>query len=94
MVNLKRAKKRIEELQRYVDLTESYTVNSFETAVIKEYAILGSVVKVAEKMNEKGFRMGERRVEPKDISAIVKSKPRDELHQIVRKYLKSKVRRL
>lgn len=44
-MNLERAKKKILYLQRYVDLTEAYTVNSFEKAVIKEYAIYGSVTK-------------------------------------------------
>lgn len=94
MLNLERAKKKILNLQRYVDLTETYTVNSFETAVIKEYAIYGSVTKVRDKLNESGYRIGERKIESNDVSKIIRSKPTDELHAIVRKFFKNKVRKM
>ncbi|WP_338754866.1 hypothetical protein [Bacillus sp. FJAT-52991] len=73
------AKQKIDSLQQYVNLVESYKTDTLEKLVIKEYAYTGSVVKVAEKLNELGHE-----VEPKDISFILKAKPIDELHKIVR----------
>ncbi|MEH7347216.1 hypothetical protein V7122_25650 [Bacillus sp. JJ1532] len=84
-MNLQLAKKRIAELQNFVDLTESYESNTFEQHVIKEYAIAGSMQKVKWKMKELGHD-----VDMKVISEIIKGKPNDELHKIVREFHKAK----
>ncbi|MBU8877957.1 hypothetical protein BGM26_02985 [Bacillus sp. FJAT-29790] len=94
-MNIELAKKRISELQNYVDLTETYVADCFEKHIIKEYAITGSVVKVAEKMNELGFKIGERKVESNDVSAVINTNPSkndDELHRIVRRLYRNKLK--
>ncbi|MBY0120920.1 hypothetical protein [Bacillus sp. S/N-304-OC-R1] len=96
-MNIELAKRRILELQNYVDLTESYVADSFEKHVIKEYAITGSVVKVVEKLNELGFKIDESKVESKDVSAVINTNPSksdDELHRIVRKFYRRKIKKL
>lgn len=71
-MNIERAKKRIAKLQRYIDLTESYKTYDFETYVIKEYAITGSLYKVVDKMNELGFKINGKSVDKDDVVAVIK----------------------
>lgn len=44
-------------------------------------------------MNELGYRIGNRKVESNDVSAVIKSKPIDPLHEIVQKFFKQSVKR-
>lgn len=93
---MKLAKRRISELQHFVDLTESYVTDSFQTYVIKEYANTGSIKEVVDRMNKLGFKNGERSIESSDITAIINSNPSkkdDELHRIVRKFYRKKIKR-
>lgn len=91
-MNLKQAKQTIEKLQHFVNLTKAYEANSFETNCIKEYAIHGNVATVAKIMNELEFRIGNRKVESNDVSEVIKSKPKDQLHEFVHKYFKQNVK--
>jgi hypothetical protein len=84
-LTLEKAKEQIAELQRFIKLVESYNPDSFETTVIYEYAIQGSVARVASKLNEQGQRINGRKLTSNDISAIIVQKPFDELHEIIRR---------
>jgi hypothetical protein len=79
------AKRKIETLQMFVDLVEGYRPETIEQKVLKEYAYLGNIVKVAEKVNSMGYSIDERPYEGTDISNIIKGKGNDELHKYIRK---------
>lgn len=80
-------KGRIEKLQIFVDLVEGYRPETIEQKILKEYAYLGSVVKVAEKVNVMGYSIEGRPYEGTDITNIIKGKGKgnDELHKLIRK---------
>ena len=92
MKNLKtvdQAKKEIEILQGFVDLVESFRPETLEEQIIKEYAYIGSIEKVAIKVNEMGYLYDGRAFEKEDISNIIKSKPTNDLHKLIKSgYLK------
>ena len=77
-------KAEIKRIEDFVELAENYQADTFEKKVIKEYAYIGSVTNVAKKMNDLGHRIDGRKLDSNDISAIIKSKPIDDLHRIVR----------
>lgn len=95
MKNLKtvdQAKDEIEKLQGFIDLVESFHPETLEEQIIKEYAYIGSVEKVADKVNEMGYSNGSRPFEKEDISNIIKSKPTGELHKLIRSGFLKKTR--
>ena len=77
--------KEIAEQHRIITIIESYLPQSIEERIIHEYAIEGSVTNVAKKLNEEGLRIEGRKYIPNDITHVITQKPRDELHQIVKK---------
>ncbi|MFO1442794.1 hypothetical protein KDN24_06145 [Bacillus sp. Bva_UNVM-123] len=94
-MNIELAKKRIAELQYFVDLTESYQPRTLNEIIIKEYAITGSIEKTTNKLNELGYKIDDRNYETRDVSAVINSNPRksdDELHRIVRKFYRKKIK--
>lgn len=94
-MKIEEAKNTISKLQEFVDLTENFSPVTFEEHVIKEYAILGNVSKVASKLNELGFRIKDRKVISNDVSEVIRKKPTegDKLHQYVLKFHKNNIRK-
>jgi len=87
MRNLKtvdQAKEKIARLQIYVDLVENFQPKNLEEQILKEYAYLGSIVKVADKVNELGFLLNGSPIEKEDVSAIIRSKGTSDLHKVLR----------
>ncbi|WP_416826106.1 hypothetical protein [Ectobacillus polymachus] len=80
-----KAKEKIKELQIFVSLAESYIADSPEKIAIKEYAHVGNVKKVADKLNDLGYRLGNRKYISKDVTEIIEKEPTDEFHAIVKK---------
>jgi hypothetical protein len=80
LITFDRAKKEIERLQHYVDVIESYPIDTTEDLVIREYAITNSIVKVTEKLN----------LEREYVTSIIKGRSRDELHKLVKSGYMSK----
>ena len=80
-----RAKTEIEKLQHFVDLAESYQPKTIQQMAIYEYAYLGSIKKVAEKLNDSGCRIEGREVKPTDIANFIKGRPKDELHTFLKR---------
>jgi len=76
-MKLEQARQTIEKLQHFVELTEGYVADTFETKCIKEYAIHGNVSTVAKIMNDLGYKIGNRKVDSNDVSTVIKSKPSD-----------------
>lgn len=83
------AKDKIQRLQHYVDLVEDFQPKNLEEHVLKEYAELGNIVKVTEKLNRLGFRLNDSEIETKDISTILRKRGANDLHKVLRTlYLK------
>lgn len=81
-------KKEIKRLQDFVRLVENYDASTIEKKVIKEYAYLGSIEKVASKMNkEHGLT-----IDSTYVSQFIKSKPQDELHKLIKSHYLLKTR--
>ncbi|MCL6571715.1 MAG: hypothetical protein K6T88_08510 [Bacillus sp. (in: Bacteria)] len=86
-MKIEEAKKNIKELENYIQLIESYQVSNFEQESVFLYVQMESVRKVAEEMNKKGYKVGNRKVISKDISDVIRSKPVDELQVMAKKLL-------
>jgi tetrahydromethanopterin S-methyltransferase subunit G len=84
-VQIEEAKKRIEELNRYIEMVESYHPTSYEQNVFKLYVLMESVNKVAEELNKLGYKVGNRKVIGKDVSDLIRTKPTDGMHTLARK---------
>jgi hypothetical protein len=84
-MKLAEAKEEIIKLQEYVDTAEKYKPNSFESHCIMYYAILGNVNEVAKAVNQKGYTVGNRKVNSSDVSSVLKGDSKDKLHGIVKK---------
>lgn len=93
-VNLVQAKQTVKDLNNFIKLTEECIPDSIEKKAIKEYAIYGSVSKVAKIFNYSGIMIKNKKVKPTDISNIILSKPYlNELHMIVQEIFKSNKRK-
>ncbi len=77
-----------EEISRQleiIEMIETYKPRTLNDRILLEYAIEGSVSSVATKLNEEGLRIDGRKYISNDISDVIKQKPVDEFHQMVRK---------
>ncbi len=72
------AKKEIKELQDFVFLVENYEVTKVEQKILKEYAYVGSMVKVVENINKE---FGPDTIDKTIVSNLLQSKTQDELHK-------------
>ncbi|PUB08347.1 hypothetical protein [Paenisporosarcina sp. OV554] len=72
------AKKEIKELQDFVFLVENYEVTTVEQKILKEYAYVGSMVKVVENINKE---FGPDTIDKTFVSNLLQIKPQDELHK-------------
>lgn len=79
-----KAKERAHRLQTYIYLAETFKASSVEEQIIQQYAFLGSLSKVAEKMKELNYE-----VEVDDVRNAIQSRSKSELHKIIRQgYMK------
>ena len=60
MLTVEQAKKKIEELQFFVDVAESYIPETIEQHVIKQYAFTSSWKAVVENLSALGFEYNNR----------------------------------
>ncbi|MGE6259693.1 hypothetical protein ACQKCU_17680 [Heyndrickxia sporothermodurans] len=58
-MNLERAKRILNEMEQYIQFTESYITRDFDTLIIKEYAVVGGIRLIVEKLNDLGYGIGE-----------------------------------
>ncbi|MGY3717169.1 hypothetical protein ACWE42_16785 [Sutcliffiella cohnii] len=90
---IEEAKKQIEMIEEYIRKIESYEPTTMEQKAIYRYVQLESVTKVVKELNEEGYRIGKRKLNTVDISEVIKSKPKDDMHEMARKmYLRNKKR--
>ncbi|AQQ55232.1 hypothetical protein [Planococcus lenghuensis] len=87
------AKKEIQFLQQFVQLTEEHEEDTLEKRVVKLYATHGSIKTVADVLNMERENQLEP-IEPSFIRDIIQSKPSDSLHQLIRAYYLKKTRHM
>jgi hypothetical protein len=88
---LEQAKKGLQVYLDYINLIEQYEPTNFVHCVIKEYALEGNIIRTADILNRRGFRIENRAIEPQDITQVIISTPDhdDALHKEIRRlYLK------
>ena len=88
---LEQTKKDLQVYLDYINLIEQYEPTNFVQRVIKEYAHEGNIVRTADILNQHGFRIENRTIEPQDITQVIISTPAtdDALHTEIRRlYLK------
>jgi phosphopantetheine adenylyltransferase len=92
-VLIEEAKKRIKYLEDYIKKIENYKPTTMEEEAVYLYVQLESVTKVARELNEKDYRVGNRKLNTVDISDIIRSKPKDEIHEMAKKmFIRNKKR--
>lgn len=102
-MKISEAQKRIKEYQEYLQSYKDYKPNALKEHAIKLYAELEHVGKIANKLNEMGFRVegkkegSQVKLTSNDVTAMIDTTPDqdDTLHIIVRKALnknRSKIR--
>lgn len=90
-LNLESRKKWIAEQQHIVDVIEAYSPITLEQRIVHIYAVEGSVTIVANRINEDGHKIGNRKYTSNDISDLLMRKPEDELHKIAKnQFLRNK----
>lgn len=77
---------KMQEVDDYVLLAESYEAVTLEQKIIKYYAIFGTLNDVADKLNTEGLKFNDRKWQSKDVSNFIqKQKPIDSLHEKLQK---------
>lgn len=80
LITVQKAKDEIQRLQTYIDMVEGYNADTLEKMIIKGYAQTNSIVKVVDILANQGIS-----IEKKDVLDAIKSKPKDELHRLIRR---------
>lgn len=92
-MRIEEAKEKIKRLEGFIQTVESYQPQTFEQEAIKCYVLLENVREVANELNEKGYRIGNRKVEGKDVSDIIRLKPADPMHELAKRFFKTNKKR-
>ncbi len=80
------ARERIKKLEEFIVMVEDYQAETYEQKVFKLYVLRENVTKITKELNEQGYRIGKRKLNTKDISDLIRSKPSlDEMHEMARK---------
>ncbi|MBN8194200.1 MULTISPECIES: hypothetical protein [Bacillaceae] len=85
LITVKKAEEEITRLQEYIDLVESYEVNSLDSWIIKEYATTNSMKEIIKKGTAAG--MIQQNGEPVDHSyvvSVINGKASDKLHRLIK----------
>lgn len=78
-------KEAIRKIEDFVKVAESYPEDIPEQKAIKYYAHCGRVVEVANRLNEEGYRVGNRKWTSNDVSDIIDQPSKDDFLKILRK---------
>ena len=92
LISVPKAKNELKWLQSYIEMVESYEADSLDKWIIKEYAYTSSMKEVVNRANAKGFTINGGPVDRNFVHAVINSKPKDELHKILRSGYLLKVR--
>lgn len=78
------AKKEIESLRLFIQLTEEYPEASVQERVIKLYAYIGSIKTVVAEINIEREKQNLLPIDNTFVTEIIQSKPKDPLHKLLR----------
>lgn len=87
------AKKEKVMLEKYIYLVDNYNVNNINQWIIKQYALTNSISNVIKNARLEGNEKISHEITREKILEILNSKPIDELHSIIIKGYKRKIRR-
>ncbi|RDI40909.1 hypothetical protein [Falsibacillus pallidus] len=92
LIKVQKAKDEIKRLQHYINLVESYEVNSLERWIIKEYAYTNSIIEVVRRANIQKLTYEGLPLDKKFATAVLKAKATDELHLIMQRGYKHRIK--
>lgn len=92
-MSIDEAKKKIAELEQFIQLVEQYESVTFEQHVVHLYVIHENVTTVMGILNERGYRVGKRKILTTDISDILRAWPTDTMHELAGKLFRTNKRR-
>lgn len=94
MMTYARAKREIQSLQNYLDLIDHFEIHSIEDFIIHKYAIHNSISKVIKEIrkNDHSSFSNHSEVTPDFVKKVILSKPKNELHSMINRYYKKKIR--
>jgi len=84
LITVEKAQKEVERLKNYLTLVEKYETDTMERWIIKQYAITNSIKQIVIRAREQGFTLNGKEIERNYITEVIKSKPKDELHKILK----------
>lgn len=89
-----KAKEHIAILTTYVDLVDNYNVETVENAIIHLYAMHSSISKVIKNIKNQtySFEFDSNVITHDFVRQVILSKPNDELHSIIQKIFKKKIK--
>lgn len=82
---IEEAKEKIKQLEQYIKIVENYRPETMEQEAAYLYIQLESVTKVMKELNDKGYRIGKRKLNTVDVSSIIKSTPGDEVQEMAKR---------
>ncbi|MFP3324585.1 hypothetical protein R0K05_15975 [Planococcus sp. SIMBA_160] len=82
----------VQELKDYIDLVENYETNTLAQKVVKSYACTSSLSKTLLEINAELQSANLPCIEHSYVLNLIKSKPQDDLHKLVRSSYFSKVK--
>lgn len=78
------AKNKISQLSSYVSLVESFEAETLEEHIIEQYARIGSMKKVVDKVNQMNIPSIKNPIEVDDVREVLTSRGKNELHKTIR----------
>ena len=84
-ITVDKAQEEIKWLHNYINLVEMYEADTIEKLIIKEYAYLGSAQRVADELNSRKIKISKRDVIPQDVTGVIRSLAKDDLHKIIKR---------
>jgi hypothetical protein len=93
LITVQRAQAEIQKLQYFINLAESYSADTLEKWIIKEYAYTNSILEIIKRANARNFTNNGSPIEREFVISVLASKASDELHKTMKSGYKRKARR-
>lgn len=87
------AKEEMKSIQNYLSLVENYKVNTIFNWIVKQYALTNSIPGVVRRARDEEDHKFFEEVDREKVLSVLNSPAVDELHKIVIKGYKAKIRR-
>lgn len=91
-MTVEQAKKQIDIFASYVHLVESFEAEGLEDHIVKQYAYLGSMQKVADEINRMQLFFLEADIEVDDVRKVLNSQGKNELHKLMKTFYLKRTR--